>query len=295
MRFASGALARLALAVTLVFLGLVQAADKNKPHGHKGVLEPYSGKPLPCKPTGEQSKKLDKGEPVMITETVGKSGRGVVIQDVNSPPSICMDKIRDLPKYPKMVPHVKSIEIYETKKSFTGQVKVGAKYNVGLMGMGFGYFLMHTYEPLYNTLTWTLDYTKNSDFDDNVGHWQVMNHPTKKGWSRVLYSTNVKLFPWIPKIVVNFLTSKALVESTSWVKRESELEAAKQAKKKSGGLPSFTAPKWLGKHKGGATATDGQAAAAAGEERGEDGKLGQRMPLQSMLGFKLRLPMGKAF
>ena len=69
-----------------------------------------------------------------------------------------------------------------------------------------------------------------SDFDDNVGHWQVMKHPTKAGWTRVLYSTNVKLFPWIPNIIVNFITSKALVESTTWVKKESEAEALKQKK-----------------------------------------------------------------
>lgn len=281
----------------LVFLALcahvqvAMAADAKKPHGHQGVLEAYSGKPLPCKPTSDQSKKLDKGEAVMVTERVGgKGGRGVVIQDVNSPPSICMDKIRDLPKYPKMVPHVKSIEIYETKKSVLGTVKVGAKYNIGLMGMGFGYFLMHTYEPRYNTLTWTLDYNKNSDFDDNVGHWQVMAHPSKKGWSRVLYSTKVKLFPWIPEFVVKFLTSKALVESTSWVKRESELEAAKQAKKAASALAlpdfsAFKAPKWLGNIKGGARA----AASNREEEFGGQSRAGLS------LGFKLRMPMGKAF
>lgn len=268
-----------ALALCLV---LALASDKNKPHGHQGVLEAYTGKPLPCKPTGEQSKKLEKGEAVMVTERVGgKGGRGVVIQDVNSPPAICMSKIRDLPRYPKMVPHVKSIEIYETKKSFTGEEKVGAKYNVGLMGMGFGYFLMHTYNPRHNTLTWTLDYTKNSDFDDNVGHWQVMPHPKKHGWTRILYSTKVKLFPWIPEFIVKFLTSKALVESTSWVKRESELEAAKQAKSAKKMFADLKAPSWLN-IKGGAIENGIHAKAKE-----------QKLPLA--LGFKLRLPFGKAF
>ena len=71
--------------------------------------------------------------------------------------------------------------------------------------MRFGYFLSLTYEPKYLTYTWTLDYQYNSDFgddifyfyfltpfmyniceippppllDDTVGHWQVMDHPTK--------------------------------------------------------------------------------------------------------------------
>jgi hypothetical protein len=67
--------------------------------------------------------------------------------------------------------------------------------------VGFGYYLVLTHEPRYNTYTWTLDYEYNSDFDDNTGHWQVVPHPTKAGWSRVLYSTEVKLFPWIPEFV----------------------------------------------------------------------------------------------
>jgi hypothetical protein len=39
----------------------------------------------------------------------------------------------------------------------------------------------------------------------------------------------VKLFPWIPEFIVNFLTKTALVQSTTWVKRESELEEKRLA------------------------------------------------------------------
>ena len=41
---------------------------------------------------------------VTVTERDGKSGRGIVIQDVAAPPAICMDRIRDLANYPKMAP-----------------------------------------------------------------------------------------------------------------------------------------------------------------------------------------------
>ena len=54
---------------------------------------------------------------VTLTEAGGgKSGRGLVIQDVNASTSICMGRIRDLPMYPKMVPHVKKVGIYESEK-----------------------------------------------------------------------------------------------------------------------------------------------------------------------------------
>lgn len=140
--------------------------------------------------TTDQEAKLDKGDHVTFNERVGKSGRGVVVQDVEAMPATCMGKIRDLPKYPVMVPNVKRVKIYDNLVFPNGTSKTFAKFDVGALGMTFGYFLHLTFEPKYNTLTWTLDYRYNSDFDDNVGHWQVMPHPAKKGWSRILYSVN---------------------------------------------------------------------------------------------------------
>lgn len=228
------------LLLLVVIISTAEGASKNKPHGHKGALEPYTGRPLPVTLTADQKKKLDNGEAVVFNERSGSSGRGVVIQDVNASQPICMDRIRDLPNYKNMVPHVKKVEVYSNNKFFNGTSKTGARMDVGVMGLNFGYFLLLTHEPKYNTLTWTLDYQYNSDFDDNCGHWQVMPHPSKRGWTRVLYSCKIKLFPWIPEFIIKFLTSKALVESTGWVKKEAEAEQRKQ-----GGVAGLGVPSWL--------------------------------------------------
>ena len=45
-----------------------------------------------------------------------------------------------------------------------GTSKTGAQFDIGLLGLKFTYFLKLTHIPNLNTLTWTLDYTKNSDF-----------------------------------------------------------------------------------------------------------------------------------
>ena len=39
-------------------------ASMDKPHSHGGVLEPYSGEPLPVQLTADQRVKLEKGESV---------------------------------------------------------------------------------------------------------------------------------------------------------------------------------------------------------------------------------------
>ena len=47
-----------------LIVSLVYASTKSKPHGHTGVLEAYDGKLIPFKVTGDQEKKLAKGESV---------------------------------------------------------------------------------------------------------------------------------------------------------------------------------------------------------------------------------------
>ena len=84
------------------------------------------------------------------------------------------------------------------------------------------FFVKHLYYPALNSLTWTLDYSKKIDFDDSVGYWYVVPHPDRLGWSRVYYSVAVNMYDWVPKTVVNFMSTKALTDATAWVKKFSE-------------------------------------------------------------------------
>lgn len=200
----------------------VVAGTKSKPHSHKGLLQSYSGRHIPYKISIEDELKLQRGEPIIVNERTGQDGRGLVIQDIDASPLTCMDQIRNLGNYQKVVPKVKKVETYDLVKFDNGTESIGAEFSVGVALFKFNYFLRLTYEPAYYTVTWTLDYQYHSDFDDTTGHWQVMPHPSKSGWTRILYSTEVKLPPWVPEFVINMLTNSALLESTAWVKKESE-------------------------------------------------------------------------
>jgi hypothetical protein len=139
-------------------------ASKTKPHTHQGMLEPYDGKHIPYSLTKEQNKDLNDGKPVTINQRNGKSGRGIVIQDIQAPPNVCLSRISDLANYSKMVPNVKSIEIYDNEVGADGSTKTGAMFKVGVSIVTFGYYLRLKYDPSYMTYTWTLDYQYNSDF-----------------------------------------------------------------------------------------------------------------------------------
>ena len=132
---------RVAIFVSLLLASVdfVQGANKNKPHGHNGALSHYDGKPINSKVTSDQNKKLEKGEPVTWNEKgVGKSGKGVVLQDIHASQAICMSKIRDLPLYPKMVPHCKKVDIYETTKFLNVRVSCFKQsYDYGMSSMSW--------------------------------------------------------------------------------------------------------------------------------------------------------------
>ena len=232
---------------TLIFvvlglqLLLVLGADEKKPHHHQGILKPYTGEHIPYTISKNDVEKLSKGEFVTQLTREGKSGRGIIIQDVEAPPHVCMDRIRDLKNYPKVVPNLKSITNIEVTKEADGSEIITSKWNVGVSLVGFTYFLKLRYDARYNTFSWTLDYSKTSDFDDNIGFWQVLPHPEKgPEHTRVVYATEVKLFNWIPEFVVTFLTKTALISSTEWVKKHSE--RVQQTGKTLDGGPTQSSP-----------------------------------------------------
>lgn len=100
---------------------------------------------------------------------------------------------------------------------------------VGFPMLKLEFFVRHfLYIEHHKSLTWTLDYTKESDFDDSCGYWYIIPHPDDpEGKTRLYYSVQVSMFDWVPKFVVDFMSSKALTDATAWVKKYSEIEWAK--------------------------------------------------------------------
>ena len=56
------------------------------------------------------------------------------------------------------------MSIYDDKTFTNGTIQQKAEFKVGVSIMTFTYYLVLTYEPKYNSFTWTLDYSRSSDF-----------------------------------------------------------------------------------------------------------------------------------
>ncbi len=135
--------------------------------------------------------------------SAGKAGgRGIVVQDVHAPAAVVMGRILDFDHYNKMVPNVAQCGNYATKRlanvraclraclpaclrdrlrerisaspfphqhppthaKTQGDQELKTRYVLSMLGVKLEYFVRHVHRPASNTVVWTLDYDRNSDF-----------------------------------------------------------------------------------------------------------------------------------
>lgn len=203
--------------------------DRNAGHYHRGVLSSYKpGKFTSLSLGSKDENSLQNGKAVMkqIPDESGDSkqgGRAICVQDVCAPKSAVWNQILDFDHYKGKVSKLKDCKNYLVKRNGDGTFRIKTKMIVSaLPGYNYEYYCDHTYFPKEDSITWSLDYDKLSDFDDVAGHWHVEDHPLKKGCSRVFYACDIKFRSAVPGPVMNILTKVALKSATAWVKRESE-------------------------------------------------------------------------
>lgn len=211
----------LLLVLSLLLPSAAGAADANKPHDHQGVLTPYTGTPPTIELSDKDLERLARGKSVMvpIQEAEG-AGRGLAIQDIAANPRVVWSRIVSYDRYPDWVNYVSECETYEQSGD-----RIKVRFVLKGFGFHFEYFIDHVYRPDQGYMTWTLDYSKLSDFDDSVGYWFVEDHPTNKGWTRLYYSVELRVKGNVPGFIQEIATKRGLVEATQWVKREAEAVA----------------------------------------------------------------------
>lgn len=152
-----------------------------------------------------------------------EGGRAICVQDVKAPKKAVWNQILDLNDYMGKVNKLKECQNYFFQRNDDGTYRIKTKMVVGVLpGYSYEYYCDHTYFPKLDSMTWSLDYDKLSDFDDVAGHWHLEDHPKKKGCTRVFYACDIKFRRAVPGPVMNFLTKAALRQATAWVKKESE-------------------------------------------------------------------------
>jgi hypothetical protein len=216
---------------TFLFLLLLSqhvSLSSAEAHPHTGKVTPFKAGDPGVKLNGGALKTLSSGKPYSTQIQSASGGRGIVVQDVQAPVDVVWGKILDFNRYDKMVPKTAESQIYKTENLRQGQKHIWVRMKVGFPMLKLQFFVKHLYDPKKHSMTWTLDYSKKSDFDDSAGYWYVVKHPDRPDHTRLFYSVEVSMFPWVPQFVMDFMSKQALTDATGWVKKVSELEYAKQ-------------------------------------------------------------------
>lgn len=214
------------------------ASNFNKPHSHTGKVEPFKPGDPKIKIDGKAKSILKSGKPYQTQVVEGDSGgTALVIQDVDAPTHVVWDRILDYDNYANMVPKTIDSKNYKvvphkpTKANNFLEKEIYTRMKVGFPMLKLEFFVRHyCFIEHHNSLTWTLDYNKESDFDESCGYWFIIPHPDDEMKTRLYYSVKVGMFDWVPSFVVDFMSKKALTDATAWVKKYSEIEWAKAKK-----------------------------------------------------------------
>eukprot|EP00980_Cylindrotheca_fusiformis_P005744 scaffold1194_cov127-Cylindrotheca_fusiformis.AAC.21 len=194
------------------------------PGGNPSKLRPFDPQLKPSTSLDSVAlQTLENGKPVK-TRHHRDSHRVLVVQDINAPLDVVFGRILDYGNYYKMAPHTLESEVYKrTSDSFSQTVF--SRIRAGMRGFSMNMFVKATFHPVHNSVTWTLDYEKESDLEDGCGHWYVAEHPQNPARSRLFYSVDMVMGPKIPKFVGNYINKKAASDATAWVKKFSEEHA----------------------------------------------------------------------
>ena len=203
----------------LAFLsgGPAHAADANKPHPHQGKSEKFA-QPKPTKLSKSEVVTIKEGRAVRRQVKNDSGGRGIAIMDVKASPDKIWKTIVDYKAYPNWIDKLDKTSIY----GGTPETGLKVKFELSVIGMDVIYFIDHSYHPDKGYMTWTLDYTRESDLDDSTGYLLVYPSPDTPGATRVEYTVDMRLKGWVPGFVENMLAKKGLTMATSWVKKQAE-------------------------------------------------------------------------
>lgn len=206
-------------ALMWAFSPSAMASDPNTPHEHQGILPSFSGAPPVVEIARQEMVQLMNGETVMKQVDQGAGGQAVAIFWVHATPDQVMDVVLDFSQYSNWIDSLNESVTY-----VGSDCSPCVRMKTSVLGFGVEWYNRHQQNREEGWITWTLDYSRNSDLDDSVGFWRF-TPVSRDGWTQVVYSIDVQLKGWVPGIVRRMLVSSGLEDATTWVKEQSEARA----------------------------------------------------------------------
>ena len=120
--------------------------------------------------------------------------------DVDASQEKVWNIITNYKKYPTYIPELKTTENYSVSPD-----NIYTKFILSSMMMTVEYYVKHNLFKEEGYVTWTLDYTKESDLDDSTGCW-FLYYPDNPGQTGVEYTIDVRISGWVLVVQISWQT-----------------------------------------------------------------------------------------
>jgi len=205
-----------ALLLVLHLAGPAFAANPNAPHPHQGTADRLNN-PKRSKLTAAEEEVIKSGGIVKKQVRTEKGGRGIAVLDIAANKRDIMKVITDYEEYPNFIERMEKAEIYKENEK-----EIFTAFTLNATVSKIEYYIYHKVDKRRGLVTWTLDYSRESDLDDSVGYWLAYRSPDDPKKTRLEYSVDLRLKGWVPGFVEKLLADQGLEDATKWVKKQSE-------------------------------------------------------------------------
>lgn len=171
--------------------------------------------------TEPELRQLKRGLTVQRQQQSGSSGTGLVVMDVDAPPSLVIERLSAFEEYSKTIPVVRDSQVSSRTTRPDGTVHARADYKISKFRLGVA--VCHKVDIAGGTVSFELDSSVGrAVLHEATGTWRVEQLPGNHGGSRVWLEASLRASSLLPHFLVDYASKRALRRATSWLKPHME-------------------------------------------------------------------------
>lgn len=166
--------------------------------------------------TDDDHEQLRSGTPVQKQERDGATGSGLVIFEVDAPPSFVLECLESFESYPEMIPVVRRAELLSRTSTPEG---VLARLNYKISKFWISLTAVHRVDRASGVVRFDLDESCSKlVLHQALGFWQAEQAPDNASRTRVWLRASLRASSLLPHWIIDYAAVRALRRATSWLK-----------------------------------------------------------------------------
>mmetsp|Transcript_13062 Transcript_13062/g.37237 ORF Transcript_13062/g.37237 Transcript_13062/m.37237 type:complete len:362 (+) Transcript_13062:17-1102(+) len=202
--------------------GMLQGKNVPEDEGESGTIEDLHQQWGLHSLTDADLEQLKSGLPVQKQERDGPTGSGLVVVEVDAPPSVVLECLESFERYHEMIPVVRQAELVSRTPMAQGNTLARLNYRISKFWLNLS--VVHKIDRTKGTVHFDLDKTCSKVvLQQASGFWQVEQapggHPSR---TRIWLRATLRASSLLPHWVVDYAAERALRRATSWMKPYTE-------------------------------------------------------------------------